>query len=254
MSDPEPQKTPLEPHILMPRGGTAARCQRRKKNGHQCSKPARTGYRVCSSHGAGYASREASGERKKPGRPVTTGVYSAVPTRSYADAAAEVAQLEDVLSSSDRDLLALKASFVMLLNKLEAHAPAVQEVETTLETLTAEAERMDPDSISPEQALSFVRQLAGVLRPVARLSTLVSQVADTATKSVTMGKVRAETKARLAESEGLEVFLRLLAVQRRIVHKLAADDQNHVDSYEAELQRRIFGPMHLEAPELHLEG
>jgi hypothetical protein len=48
------------------------------------------------------------------------------------------------------------------------------------------------------------------------------------------------------------VFLRLLAVQRQIVHQLAPD-QNHIVAYEMELKRQIFGPNHLEAPPLELE-
>jgi hypothetical protein len=252
VSDQETTENPLEASVMMPRGGVAARCQRVKRDGGQCKKPARAGYRICSSHGAGYATREQAGERKKPGRPVTHGIYSTQPTRSFAECHAEVASLEDALTSSDRDLIALKSVLVMKLAELEAHAPKVQEMETTLETLTAEAERMDFDNLTPETAMNFVAQLAGVLRPVSRLSTLVSQVTDTAVKSITASKTRSETRAKLAEAEGLEVFLRLLAVQRRIVHELAADDQNHIESYEAELRRQIFAPLHLEVPELNL--
>lgn len=206
---------------------------------------------MCSSHGAGYATREASGERKKPGRPVTTGVYSTAPTRSYAEAAAEVAQLEDALSSSDRDLIALKAALVLCIGKLEAHSPKVERMDADLEALTAEAEQMDPDDITPHEALSFARRLAEVQKPAARLSALVSQLVDTATKSIQAGKVRAETKSKLAETEGLTVFLSLLSVQRKIVHELAPDE-NHVAAYEMELQRQIFGPLHLEVPDITL--
>lgn len=249
MSADPTAEIPLEAHVQMPKGGLARRCQRRKKDGVQCSKPARTGYKVCSSHGAGYASREESGERRKPGRPVTTGVYSSQPTRTYSEAAAEVAQLEDALTSSDRDLLALKATLILRLNQLDAHAPKVEETETVLETLVAEAAELGAGDIAPEQAMRFVARLAGVLRPVTRLSTLVSQIADVSTKNITASKSRAETRAKLAEAEGLEVFLRLLAVQRRIFHGLAPDD-NYRESYEMALQREIFGPLHLEAPPL----
>lgn len=82
----EPAEKALEEYVSMPKGGVAQRCQRVKRDGGQCAKPAWTDYRVCSSHGAGYATREAAGERQRPGRPITTGVYSSVPTRSYADA------------------------------------------------------------------------------------------------------------------------------------------------------------------------
>ncbi len=84
MSTQEPEQTALEAFVPMPKGGVSARCQRVKRNGQQCSKPARTGRKVCPSHGGGYPSREASGERKKVGRSVTHAMYSSQPTRSYS--------------------------------------------------------------------------------------------------------------------------------------------------------------------------
>ncbi len=253
MTDQETtQQITLESVVAMPRGGVAPRCQRRKKNGRQCGKAARTGRKVCPSHGAGYPSREESGECKKPGRPVTHAMYSTQPTRTFAECQAELASLEDILDNSDRDLLALKASLIVLLNRLEAHAPAVERMEAVLETLTVEAERMDADEITPHEALSFVRRLAELQKPAARLNTLIVQVTDATVKSVNANKTRAETKSKLAESEGLMVFLRLLAVQRKIFHGLAPDE-NTVAAYEMELQRQIFGPLHLEAPALDNE-
>ncbi len=249
MTDQEPTEKALEPVVAMPKGGTAPRCQRVKKNGEQCSKPARTGYSVCPSHGAGFPSREASGERKRPGRSVTHGIYSSAPTRSYADAAAEVASLSDALTSSDRDLLALKATLVMKLAELEAHGPAVEQMEAVLERLAAEAAELDFDNLNPSEAMSFVRRFAQLQKPIAKLSGLVHQVSDVAGKGVVASKTRAETKSKLAETEGLGFFLQLLQVQRKIVHGLAPDE-NHIAAYEMALQREIFGPNHLEAPEL----
>jgi hypothetical protein len=251
MSDQEPAETPLEEYIAMPRGGVAPRCQRRKKNGQQCGKPARTGYRLCPTHGAGFPSREAAGERKKPGRPITHGIYSSAPTRSYADAAAEVASLSDALTSSDRDLLALKSVLVMKLAELEAHAPAVEQMEADLERLAAEAAELDFDNLNPSEAMSFARRFAQLQKPIAKLSGLVNQVSDVAGKNIVASKTRAQTKSKLAETEGLGFFLQLLQVQRKLVHGLAPDE-NHIATYEMELKRQIFGPNHLEAPPLDL--
>lgn len=252
MNDQEPAETPLEPHILMPRGRVAPRCQRVKRDGVQCSKPARSGCRTCPSHGAGYPSREASGERQRPGRPTTTGTYSTAPTRSFADAQAEVASLKDALTSPERDLIALKSVQVMKLAELEAHAPKVQAMETALEALAAEAKGMNFDRLTPEEAMWFVRRFAQLQKPAARLSKLVSEVADLSTKSVNAHNARAQAKSKLAEAEGVRVFLMLLSVIRPIVHSLAPDE-NYKATYELALQREVLGPNRLEVPPLDLE-
>jgi len=45
----------------------ASRCQRVRRNGRQCEKPARRGWTVCGSHGAGYQKREETGARLPAG-------------------------------------------------------------------------------------------------------------------------------------------------------------------------------------------
>lgn len=252
MTTQEPEQTPLEAFLMMPRGGVAPRCKRVKRDGTQCKKPSRAGYSICPSHGAGYPSREAAGERKKPGRPVEHGIYSIQPTRSFVECQAEVASLEDALTSSDRDLVALKGVQVMKLAELEAHGPKVEEVERILEALALEAEGMDFDNITPEEAMTFVRRLAALLKPAARLSKLVTEIADVSTKSIHAHRVRAETRARLSESEGVAVFLRLLGAQMRIVRGLSTDE-NAWRTYQMEVQRQILAPNRLEAPPLDLE-
>lgn len=252
MSTQDPEQTPLEPYLAMPRGGVAPRCQRVKKDGSQCAKPARSGYKICPTHGAGYPSREEAGERRKPGRPVTHGIYSTAPTRSFAEAQAEVASLTDALTSSDRDLIALKSVLVMKLAELESHGSAVEKMEAELEALTAEAHGMDFGSITPAEATTFVRRLARLQKPAARLSKLTSEVTGTATKSIQAGKARAETRAKLSAVEGTEVFLRLLAVQMKIVKSLSPDE-NSWQTYQMAVQRQILGPNRLEAPPLDLD-
>lgn len=57
--------------------GRAKQCSATcKATGEQCRRAAREGYPTCSVHGAGTAIREASGERRPPGRPIEHGLYS----------------------------------------------------------------------------------------------------------------------------------------------------------------------------------
>ena len=60
-----------------------------KRSGQQCKKRAVRGYGVCATHGAGCPVRVERGQRKPPGRPVTTGEY-ADPDRSRFGRLAEL--------------------------------------------------------------------------------------------------------------------------------------------------------------------
>lgn len=249
MNTPDPE-TPLETHVPMPNGGFALRCQRVKKDAAQCKKPARTGYRVCGSHGAGYAKRERAGERKKPGRPVTHGIYSNTPTRSYAEAMEEVAQLEGILTNSDRALIALKAVLVYQLGQLDGLAPETNQLEGDMEAYVAEAAELNTEPLTPTEARRLARQFAGWLRPLSKIDKAVNRVSDTAPKVFAAHKARAETEAKLAEARGLEAFVTLNQTQRAIIHALTPD-RGMIDAYEDALRREIYGPNHLEVPALN---
>lgn len=249
MSAPEADAPELETHIQMPRGGVAPRCKRVKRNGEQCAKPARRGFSVCSSHGAGYRTKEVAGERKKPGRPVTHGTYSLTPTRSYSEAAEEVASLEDILTSSDSALIALKATLVYELGRLDALTPDVGRFEDSLEAFVADVAELDTDPLTPAEGRQLAREFASWLGPLTALDRAVGRVSDTATKSIVAHKTRAETSAKLAETEGLAVFMQLNSVQRAIFHALAPDKEL-TDAYESALLREVYGPNRLEVPDL----
>lgn len=251
MSEPEAPTLDLESHIAMPNGGVALRCQRLKRNGEQCAKPSRRGGKMCSSHGAGYASREASGERKKPGRPIQHGVYSITPTSSYTEVMEEVASLEDMLTSSDRDLLALKAALVMQISKLDALTPDVKRFEDSLEQYVTKVATLNDDALTPTEARWFVREFASWLKPLSKIDKAVNRISDGATKSIVAHKTRAETSAKLAETEGLAVFMQLNSLQRAIFHALAPDKEL-TDAYESALLREVYGPQRLEVPPLDM--
>lgn len=246
----EPQEIQLEPFITTPTGGQAPRCQRVKKGNSQCQKPARRGSRVCSSHGAGYRSREEAGERKKVGRPVSHGIYSATPTTDVSTLMAETVQLEGILENSDRDLLALKATLVYKLGELNRCGPAVDQVDTKLEQLEATVAELSPDPLSADDVMQIASAFGPMRATIREMGRLVSEVADISTRSINGHKVRAETAAKVAEQKGVRVFIQLCQVCRRIVHELARDDENLRESYELGLRRELFGPLRLEPPDV----
>ncbi len=251
MIDSEAPAPELEPHIKMPNGGLAARCQRVKKDNTQCRKPSRRGHRTCSSHGAGYRTREVSGERKTPGRPVTHGVYSVTPTSSYAEVMSEVAQLEDALTSSDGALIALKAYLVYEIGRLDALTPDVKRFEDSLGQYVTKVATLNDDALTPTEARWFVREFASWLKPLSKIDKAVNRVSEGATKSIAAHKARAETRAKLAEVEGLTVFMQLNSVQRAIFHALGPDKEL-TDAYESALLREVYGPNRLEIPALDM--
>jgi|GEM_PF-5620657 len=60
------QSAEVQPEVQTP-FGVVPRCRARsKRSGLQCAKPARRGFSVCSTHGAGTRRREQAGLRKNP--------------------------------------------------------------------------------------------------------------------------------------------------------------------------------------------
>jgi hypothetical protein len=91
-------RSDLEPYRDVPNGGRAARCQRIKKDGQQCGRTARVGFKVCGVHGAGYAKREAQGVRKPTGAPMVHGRFAKTGGRSLLEALAELQQYKGDLA------------------------------------------------------------------------------------------------------------------------------------------------------------
>lgn len=248
MSATEAPIPELEGHVAMPNGGTATRCQRVKKDGLQCAKPARREFTVCSSHGAGYRSREAAGERRKPGRPVTHGAYSLTPTRSYAEAAEELAQLEDALTNSDNALLALKALLVYQLGQLDALAPRTNQLENDMGTYVSEIAELDATPLNLTEGRRLAREFASWLKPLTKIDRAVDRVADTAPRIFAAHKARAETASKLAEAEGTTYALKIIEIARGIAHELF--DPALAETYELALKRELYGPLRLDPPPL----
>lgn len=177
---------------------------------------------------------------------MTHGVYSLTPTRSYAEAAEEVSQLEDALTSSDNALLALKATLVYELERLDVLAPTSNHLEDDMEAYVAEVSELDDSPLSPPEARWLAREFAGWLDPLTKIDKAVGRVSDTAPKIFGAHKARAETAAKLAESQGTGYALQIIQIARRVFHEIS--DPDVIAAYESALQREIFGPLRLEMP------
>lgn len=251
----------LEPHLsrnwaLMPRCQALA-----KKTGRQCIQVARQGYKVCRLHGAGTKKREASGEKRPPGRPPITGLYSAQGRVDIQDLAEEVYRIEGALENSDRDLAVLKATLWFLTNQSEVFLGKATEFETSAELMSGVLESYvvvrpgkDGDKttgrseMTPEDAKTIGRHITTCYKLLAQIDSYVHTLADTATKTISAHRVRAEVAAKLAETKALETFSRYVQLNRGIVAELAPDDA-FLDAYEARLRRELFGPARLALPD-----
>jgi hypothetical protein len=174
---PKPEK--LIATITTPNGGTAQRCKAVNRRGEQCGKPARQGFEVCGSHGAGYPKREQSGERQPVGRAPTHGLYSRVALKNLADLREEVAGLALDLNHTDEEMVTLKAVVWHLLGMAETMnskaamlEAAVEAVEATLEETVVIRDGEEPGGA--ELTVSQARQVAAGL---AAGNKLLSQIA-----------------------------------------------------------------------------
>lgn len=256
----EKQEIKIESHLSR-NGALMPRCQAlAKKTGQQCTQVARKGYKVCRLHGAGTKKREVSGEKRPPGRPPITGLYSAKGRTDIQDLAETVYETEGALENSDRDLAVLKATLWFLTNQSETFLGKAVDFETSAELMTGvletyvvakpgkDAETTGRGEMTPEDAKTIGRHIATCYKLLSQVDSYVRTLADTATKVITAHKTRAEISAKLAETKALETFAHYVQLNRGIVAELAPDDA-FLDAYEARLRRELFGPNRLELPD-----
>ena len=256
-------KIKLEPNLER-NGRVMARCQAQAKHGKgQCTQAARKDQRVRHVHGGGTKKREASGERKPTGRPPIHGLYSKRGYTDIQDLTETVHETAGALENSDRDLAVLKATLWFLTNQSEAFLGKATEFEAAADLMSGvleayvvvkpgrdaggEDEPTGRGEMTPEDAKIIGRHIATCSKLLSQIDAYVRTLADTATKTITAHKVRAEVAAKLAETKALETFVKYVQMNRGIIHELAPDD-TFIDAYEARLRRELFGPARLELP------
>jgi hypothetical protein len=242
--------------LTTPHGGVAARCQATNRQGQQCGRPARKGFEVCGSHGAGYAAREEAGERQPVGRTPTHGLYSRTTLQDLHDLREEVAALGLDLNNTDEELTSAKAVVWFLLGQAEK----MNAKTTMLETAVAAVERVLEEAVvvrdgelgegelSVAQARKVAADLAAGHKLLSAIAGWTDRLLESNLKVITAVKTRAEIRARLAEEEAVSHFGELAKRITGIIWTMAPDDA-WLDSYESKLRRELFTPLGLELPE-----
>jgi hypothetical protein len=245
----------LEPTLSTPNGGVAARCQRIKKDGTQCGKAARVGFDVCGTHGAGYGKREREGTRRPPGRPPIHGIYARTTLSSLQDLREEIAGLELDLDNTDGELINIKSIVWHLLGQAEKlHAKsemletAVEAVEKVLdEAVVIRDGQPGAGELTVAQARRVAADLAQGRKMLYEIGSFTDRLLEANLKTIAATKMRAETKAKMAEQQAVQHFAELAKRITGIIWQLAPDDA-WLDTYEGTLRRELFGPLGLELP------
>lgn len=249
----KPKKVPM---LTTPNGGVAARCQATNRRGEQCGRPARQGFAVCGGHGAGYAAREESGEKRPVGRPTSHGLYSRTVLKDLRDLREEVESLQLDLTDTDAELVSLKAVTWFLLaqaekmnTKADMLESAVAAVEATLveATIVKVGGELGAGELTVAQAREVAAGLAQGYKLLSAISSWTDRLLDSNLKVLTAVKTRAEIRAKLAEEEATAHFAELAKRITSIIWAMADDE--FIDAYEARLDRDIFTPIGLKLPE-----
>lgn len=96
-------------------------------------------------------------------------------------------------------------------------------------------------------------QLAKANGLLNNIAGFTDRLLDANYRSVSLSKIRAETRAKLAEQKSLEMFSGLLAQLARMTWELAPDSE-WLDVWEGRIERDILKPHRLENPVLRPEG
>ena len=240
----KPPAAGLKPHVLTPTGGVAARCQAVKRDGAQCGASARSGYRVCTRHGAGLPSRERSGERKPAGRPAVHGLYSRRGRQAIADVVAELDAADVDVDDTDAEMRVLRGTLAYLLGQAEVH----EGLDDTVRGVRALLEKtQEGPSVTPREAALIGHAMSSAARLLSESHSWVRAVMDVARAIVRASNLRAATRARAAEARSLEVLTRFVHVVRNILWDTL--DEEQLDVLEARLVRELFIPNGLEMPD-----
>jgi chromosome segregation ATPase len=174
---------------------------------------------------------------------------------SLQDLREEIARLELDLDDTDGELVNLKAIIWHLLGQAEKINAKSELLETAVEAVAKVLEEAvvtkDGQPGAGELTVAQARQVAADLAQGRRLlfeiGSFTDRLLDANLKTIAATKMRAETKAKMAEQQAVMHFAELAGRITGIIWQMAPDDA-WLDTYEGTLRREVFGPLGLELP------
>ena len=249
-----PDGTPYQALIALPHGARAPRCQATRRDGFQCAQPARTGFRVCQSHGAGSRKREQEGTRKPvaPGRPVQHGLYSASSKKKLENLQAEIREVAQEFHAAEDELVLLRAVIRLLVGRDEVFAEKLDRLEQLIDTFTNASDRClvwvrehpglqaEPDPALMREARDAARLVPEARRLARDLQGWIGLIGTNVVRVSRVQKAHAETRVKLSEARVLEQFIVLVRHVREIMRDLV--DVGHMRTFEDRVRREILAP------------
>lgn len=238
----------------MPNGGTAARCQARKKNGVQCGSPCRDGFTKCWKHGPGSAKRErpvqpgesrtqkVAAADRSPGRPRADGLEKLLVTDEDWKLNAHVREILNAEGNIDDTRIAM-ATLHALLSREMARAPQYEEAAAELDRWLTEIPELQIRSMEEAQEAANITRSIQKLR--AGLIFHFERVRDTSETIVRSAHRRADTRNKDANTRLLEQFLKWTVLLRNVIWE-QIPDARVLDAIERVVQKEILAPMGIE--------
>jgi hypothetical protein len=235
----------LEKFVLIPNGGRAARCQATTRAGGQCAKPARDGFSVCSSHGAGTAAREANKSRKRPGRPPSHGLYAKTTARELEKLQVEIREARIDFFDAEQEMVLARAALRWLVGRQDFMQDKTELLESVCvrleEGVQALGQQLSEDPMHPTLEKTMRLTVKAISNIPGLQNTLFGwsdRIGEGVTRISKLQLDNASTRVKLSEARVQEEFMGLLGSLRPIIHDMLGSVER-IDTFEERVRREI---------------
>jgi hypothetical protein len=161
------------------------------------------------------------------------------------------------LDNTDKEMVVLKAVLWFLLGQSEEafqRAELVNKSLQTIESLSVHVDVLEDGECEKrvkvedlQTANAILKEMRVGYRSLSELTSYTDRLIKTAMQVVGGMKSRADTKVKLSDVKGLEYFMRLAVDVRDVLNNLNLDEEQ-LEVFDEEMQRRVYGPNRINPP------